>query len=86
MNMDYFRRVLPDNNPFYMLWLGFTVKWCPKSLMVYTGKSENKMDDDWGYPHFSKSPYDIPSNRIQAGVMGYLQMKSHRMVWLNRNI
>ena len=33
-----------------------------KRWMVY-GKSESKMDDDWGYPHFL--PYDFC---VQAGL------------------
>jgi len=24
---------------------------------LFQGKSENKMDEDWGYPHFRKPPY-----------------------------
>ena len=24
--------------------------------MVYKGKSQSKMDDDWGYPYFRKHP------------------------------
>jgi len=31
---------------------GGTPKW-----MVYSGKAENKMDENWGYPHFRKPPY-----------------------------
>ena len=23
---------------------------------IYNGKSQSKMDDDWGYPHFKKPP------------------------------
>ena len=30
----------------------------PKCL-VYKGKSQSEMDDDWGYPHFRKLPYVI---------------------------
>ena len=26
----------------------------PNNWMVYDGQSENKMDGDWGYPHFRK--------------------------------
>ena len=32
---------------------GFHSRWeYPNSWMVYKGKSQSKMDDDWGYPHF----------------------------------
>ena len=29
----------------------------PNSWMVYKGIFQSKMDDDWGYPYFRKSPY-----------------------------
>ena len=29
-----------------------------KKLMVYKGKYQSTMDDDWGYPHLWKPPYD----------------------------
>ena len=29
----------------------------PHSWMVYNGKSQSKMDDDWAYPYFRKPPY-----------------------------
>ena len=29
----------------------------PHSWMVHKGKSVSKMDDDWGYPYFRKTPY-----------------------------
>ena len=28
---------------------------------LFHGKSQNKMDNDWGYPHFRKPTYDNPS-------------------------
>jgi hypothetical protein len=28
----------------------------PKNWWVYSGKSENNMDDDWEYLHFRKLP------------------------------
>ena len=41
--------------------LGNMAKWFPKlglpqKWMVYKGKSQSKMDDDWGYPYFRKPP------------------------------
>ena len=30
--------------------------WYPHSWMMYKGKSENDMDDDWGYSYFRKLP------------------------------
>ena len=32
----------------------------PKIYGLSHGKSENKMDDDWGYPDFRKPPYRFP--------------------------
>ena len=29
---------------------------CPKKLLVYNGKSQSKMDDDWGYWTWGKQP------------------------------
>ena len=29
----------------------------PNSWLVYQGKSQSTMDDDWGYPHLWKPPY-----------------------------
>ena len=29
----------------------------PRKWIVYNGKFQSKMDDDWGYPHFRKPPY-----------------------------
>ena len=30
----------------------------PKMDGLFHGKSQSKMDDDWGYPHYWKPPYD----------------------------
>ena len=43
-------------------WPGLTLwgfhKWgIPNSWLVYSGKSQSKMDENWGYPHFRKPPH-----------------------------
>ena len=36
----------------------------PSRCALFHGKSENKMDDDWGYPHLWKPPHELISTTI----------------------
>jgi len=36
--------------------MGFSINGCTPEWVVYNGKSQAEMDDDWGYPHFRKPP------------------------------
>ena len=36
---------------------GDFLKWGYQKRMVYSGQSENEMDENWGQPYFKKSLY-----------------------------
>ena len=38
--------------------MGGSINGDTQKLIVYKGKSQSTMDDDWGYPHLWKAPYD----------------------------
>ena len=52
----------------------------PNSWMVHTGKSQCKIDDDWGYPHFAKPPSISDENISQ---LVYLVVHPTNRKWVS---
>ena len=46
------------NLQYIYIYMGGSINGDTQKLMVYKGKSQSIMDDDWGYPHLWKAPYD----------------------------
>ena len=71
--------------------MGVSINGGAHKWMVYSGKSQSKMDDDWGYPYFEKPPY--VSYNVNPGSINHrlltkgIPPNSHNMIlkWYTPN-